>query len=307
MCEPGFVGRACGEACDFGFYGFNCAQRCNCSLDGMAGCNPINGKCFCKTDFEGDQCEVSTFVSSTQEPIEEILHNGIEDQTVQEEQKLGNGTTDGTDNLGSPSSDGNWIKALLITIGIILFLIILMLALRARENRLRKRQPQVFSIHYSADRREPTPGSSDATATDEDNKAKLRRAFSRRNHPMEFPQMLSAANLHTALNRESGDFGFRNPSFRPSTKPIPEQSTNPFADPDSNKTHPKVIFMASTASEVDDDGLVEELNHIYDEPTPRPESVYRELGHSQRHIRRPTPIGAAKNIDTSYSTVEDQK
>ena len=42
-------------ACPSGKFGQNCADQCNC--ENGADCDPIGGRCICKTGYTGERCE----------------------------------------------------------------------------------------------------------------------------------------------------------------------------------------------------------------------------------------------------------
>lgn len=52
-CGAGFTGDSCDRHCDFDFFGHNCQQVCQCSEDNSNGCNPITGRCLCKSPWKG--------------------------------------------------------------------------------------------------------------------------------------------------------------------------------------------------------------------------------------------------------------
>jgi len=88
-CPPGFQGAMCQNICQEGFYGSGCSKKCSCTIghvcnhvtgdciicpdgsfgekcmkkcscdsDGTELCNPIDGKCYCKENRFGLQCEL---------------------------------------------------------------------------------------------------------------------------------------------------------------------------------------------------------------------------------------------------------
>ncbi|XP_061455976.1 N-acetylglucosamine-1-phosphodiester alpha-N-acetylglucosaminidase isoform X2 [Rhineura floridana] len=55
LCDAGWMGSNCSEACPRGSYGDGCIQKCLC-LSG-AECDPVHGSCNCPAGFQGTHCE----------------------------------------------------------------------------------------------------------------------------------------------------------------------------------------------------------------------------------------------------------
>ncbi|XP_025059516.1 N-acetylglucosamine-1-phosphodiester alpha-N-acetylglucosaminidase isoform X4 [Alligator sinensis] len=55
LCDAGWIGSNCSEACASGFYGDGCAQRCLCHNGGE--CDPVHGSCTCPAGYRGALCQ----------------------------------------------------------------------------------------------------------------------------------------------------------------------------------------------------------------------------------------------------------
>ncbi|XP_019395698.1 PREDICTED: N-acetylglucosamine-1-phosphodiester alpha-N-acetylglucosaminidase, partial [Crocodylus porosus] len=55
LCDAGWIGSNCSEACASRFYGDGCAQRCLCHNGGE--CDPVHGSCTCPAGYHGALCE----------------------------------------------------------------------------------------------------------------------------------------------------------------------------------------------------------------------------------------------------------
>ncbi|XP_026559907.1 N-acetylglucosamine-1-phosphodiester alpha-N-acetylglucosaminidase [Pseudonaja textilis] len=55
ICDAGWTGENCTQACTHGSYGDSCAQKCLCRNDGK--CDPVHGSCTCPAGFQGIFCE----------------------------------------------------------------------------------------------------------------------------------------------------------------------------------------------------------------------------------------------------------
>ncbi|XP_071427116.1 N-acetylglucosamine-1-phosphodiester alpha-N-acetylglucosaminidase [Pithys albifrons albifrons] len=55
LCDAGWTGSNCTEACAPGFYGQSCSQKCQCQHGGS--CDPEHGACSCPPGFYGTSCE----------------------------------------------------------------------------------------------------------------------------------------------------------------------------------------------------------------------------------------------------------
>ncbi|XP_027694855.1 N-acetylglucosamine-1-phosphodiester alpha-N-acetylglucosaminidase [Vombatus ursinus] len=54
LCDAGWIGDTCSQACANGSFGVNCAQKCQCQNG--AACDPVHGTCTCPPGFQGDTC-----------------------------------------------------------------------------------------------------------------------------------------------------------------------------------------------------------------------------------------------------------
>ncbi|XP_028914299.1 N-acetylglucosamine-1-phosphodiester alpha-N-acetylglucosaminidase isoform X3 [Ornithorhynchus anatinus] len=54
LCDAGWMGSNCSEACVPGFFGNGCTQQCRCQNG--ATCDPVHGTCACPAGFHGDIC-----------------------------------------------------------------------------------------------------------------------------------------------------------------------------------------------------------------------------------------------------------
>lgn len=52
-CGAGWIGDKCENKCAFGSFGFNCSQQCDCNFNNSITCNPIDGRCLCKSPWTG--------------------------------------------------------------------------------------------------------------------------------------------------------------------------------------------------------------------------------------------------------------
>ncbi|XP_064887053.1 N-acetylglucosamine-1-phosphodiester alpha-N-acetylglucosaminidase [Columba livia] len=55
LCDAGWIGSNCSEACAAGFYGPACTQKCQCQNGGL--CDPVHGACSCPAGYYGTSCE----------------------------------------------------------------------------------------------------------------------------------------------------------------------------------------------------------------------------------------------------------
>ncbi|KAJ6659702.1 hypothetical protein lerEdw1_018415 [Lerista edwardsae] len=55
LCDAGWLGSNCSEACVSGFYGDGCARKCLCRNGGE--CDPVHGSCSCPAGYQGALCE----------------------------------------------------------------------------------------------------------------------------------------------------------------------------------------------------------------------------------------------------------
>uniref|UniRef100_A0A8C6VIT2 N-acetylglucosamine-1-phosphodiester alpha-N-acetylglucosaminidase n=1 Tax=Naja naja TaxID=35670 RepID=A0A8C6VIT2_NAJNA len=55
VCDAGWTGENCTQACTNGSYGDSCAQKCLCRNNGK--CDPVHGSCTCPVGFQGIFCE----------------------------------------------------------------------------------------------------------------------------------------------------------------------------------------------------------------------------------------------------------
>ncbi|XP_061847920.1 N-acetylglucosamine-1-phosphodiester alpha-N-acetylglucosaminidase, partial [Colius striatus] len=55
VCDAGWMGSNCSEACPPGFYGDSCTQKCQCQNGGS--CDPVQGACSCPAGYHGTNCE----------------------------------------------------------------------------------------------------------------------------------------------------------------------------------------------------------------------------------------------------------
>ncbi|XP_070587004.1 N-acetylglucosamine-1-phosphodiester alpha-N-acetylglucosaminidase-like [Erythrolamprus reginae] len=55
VCDAGWTGENCTQACTNATYGDSCAQKCLCRNDGK--CDPVHGSCACPVGFRGIFCE----------------------------------------------------------------------------------------------------------------------------------------------------------------------------------------------------------------------------------------------------------
>ncbi|XP_071178090.1 multiple epidermal growth factor-like domains protein 10 [Mytilus edulis] len=54
VCNTGFTGTKCSNACRSGSYGVNCSKECFCAHN--AECNPVTGDCLCTARWFGNHC-----------------------------------------------------------------------------------------------------------------------------------------------------------------------------------------------------------------------------------------------------------
>ncbi|XP_074925393.1 N-acetylglucosamine-1-phosphodiester alpha-N-acetylglucosaminidase isoform X2 [Chelonoidis abingdonii] len=55
LCDAGWIGSNCSEACASGSYGDGCTQKCLCQNGGA--CDPVHGSCTCPAGYQGATCQ----------------------------------------------------------------------------------------------------------------------------------------------------------------------------------------------------------------------------------------------------------